>query len=220
MILDNILRTMNEYIKDIFDTFGGRSDEYMRAVRQVKETIPDNVLEQTVKQGLHYVADSPTQPLQFSRGKKSQEILNNFQTEVADLRAQQRETGTAAVQAQPYYIEQQIESPDTPVTRERLKQQSADRYYFDSNVNDWYKQIDTAGELTETEKTDIKDNYYANLNENYWNAKSRDDLQRKAEDLIAKIKQRRSLQQSQAAPVPKNPNVKGVMTSDITKIIK
>ena len=60
MILDNILRTMNEYIKDIFDTFGGQSDEYMRAMRQVKENLPDEVLTKTVRTGLHYAGDTPT----------------------------------------------------------------------------------------------------------------------------------------------------------------
>lgn len=219
MILDNILRTMNEYIKDMFDTFGGQSDEYMRTLRQVRENIPDSVLQQTTRQGLNYVADRPTEPLQFSRGKKSQEILQNFETDLSNLRKEQRETGTAAVQAQPYYLEQQIEAQEkgqpAQVSKKLIKEQAEDRYYFNSNVNDWYDEINNAEELTELEKQDIKADY-SNLNENYWEVGARSSLQEKAEKLIDKIRQRRS-QQSTGLPTPKNPNIKGV-GADFSKL--
>lgn len=212
MILDNILRTMNEYIKDMFDTFGGQSDEYMRTLRQVRENLPDNVLQQTTRQGLNYVADRPTEPLQFSRGKKSLEILQNFKTDLSNLRQEQRETGTAAVQAQPYYLEQQIEAQEkgqpANVSKKLIKEQAEDRYYFNSNINDWYDEINNAEELTELEKQDIKADY-SNLNENYWEVGARSNLQDKAEKLIDKIRQRRS-QKSTGIPMPKNPNIKGV----------
>lgn len=219
MILDNILRTMNEYIKDMFDTFGGQSDEYMRTLRQVRENIPDSVLQQTTRQGLNYVADRPTEPLQFSRGKKSQEILQNFETDLSNLRKEQRETGTAAVQAQPYYLEQQIEAQEkgqpANVSKKLIKEQAEDRYYFNSNVNDWYDEINNAEELTELEKQDIKADY-SSLNENYWEVGARSSLQEKAEKLIDKIRQRRS-QQSTGMPTPKNPNIKGV-GADFSKL--
>ena len=219
MILDNILRTMNEYIKDMFDTFGGQSDEYMRTLRQVRENIPDSVLQQTTRQGLNYVADRPTEPLQFSRGKKSQEILQNFETDLSNLRKEQRETGTAAVQAQPYYLEQQIEAQEkgqpANVSKKLIKEQAEDRYYFNSNVNDWYDEINNAEELTELEKQDIKADY-SNLNENYWEVGARSSLQEKAKKLIDKIRQCRS-QQSTGIPTPKNPNIKGV-GADFSKL--
>ena len=44
--LDNILRTMNEYIADIFNMYGGQSQEYTTALRQVRENISDEVLQQ------------------------------------------------------------------------------------------------------------------------------------------------------------------------------
>ncbi len=219
MILDNILRTMNEYIKDMFDTFGGQSDEYMKTLRQVRENLPDSVLQQTTRQGLNYVADRPTEPLQFSRGKKSQEILQNFETDLSNLRKEQRETGTAAVQAQPYYLEQQIEAQEkgqpANVSKKLIKEQAEDRYYFNSNVNDWYDEINNAEELTELEKQDIKADY-SNLNENYWEVGARSSLQEKAEKLIDKIRQRRS-QQSTGIPAPKNPNIKGI-GADFSKL--
>jgi hypothetical protein len=210
---------MNEYIKDMFDTFGGQSDEYMRTLRQVRENLPDSVLQQTTRQGLNYVADRPTEPLQFSRGKKSQEILQNFETDLSNLRKEQRETGTAAVQAQPYYLEQQIEAQEkgqpANVSKKLIKEQAEDRYYFNSNVNDWYDEINNAEELTELEKQDIKADY-SNLNENYWEVGARSSLQEKAEKLIDKIRQRRS-QQSTGIPTPKNPNIKGV-GADFSKL--
>lgn len=219
MILDNILRTMNEYIKDMFDTFGGQSDEYMRTLRQVRENLPDSVLQQTTRRGLNYVADRPTEPLQFSRGKKSLEILQNFETDLSNLRQEQRETGTAAVQAQPYYLEQQIEAQEkgqpANVSKKLIKEQAEDRYYFNSNVNDWYDEINNAEELTELEKQEIKADY-SNLNENYWEVGARSNLQEKAEKLIDKIRQRRS-QQSTGIPTPKNPNIKGI-GADFSKL--
>lgn len=220
MILDNILRTMNEYIKDIFDTFGGQSDEYMRAMRQVKENLPDQVLNKTVRQGLNYAGDTPTEPLQFSRGKQSQEVLQNFESDLQNLRSEQRETGTANVQAQPYYLEQQLQSSEgetpAPVSKQMVKQQANDRYYFNSNVNDWYEDIMNSEELTNIEKDDIRADYQ-NLSEDYWNIGARDALQEKAENLIQKIRQRRALQKKGGIPTPKNPNIKGV-GADLSKI--
>ena len=218
MILDNLLRTMNEYMLDIFNTFGGQSDEYMRAMRQVRENIPEEALQKTARQGLNYIGDNPTEAFQFSRGKKAQEILSNFESDLTNLRAEQRKTGTAAVQAQSYYDEQKLQEPETPVTKEKIKQQAEDRYYFNSNVNGWYEAIDNSEELTKTEKEDIKADY-ANLNEDYWSANSREALQKKAENLINKIKARRQLQKEQGAPIPKSP-IRGVGVSDIKKIIK
>ena len=48
--LDNILRTMNEYIADIFNMYGGQSQEYTTALRQVRENISDEVLQQVTRQ--------------------------------------------------------------------------------------------------------------------------------------------------------------------------
>ena len=214
MLLDNLLRTMNEYIKDMFDTFGGKSDEYMRALSQVRTSLPESVLNQTVRQGLNYAYDAPTQPLQFSRGKNAQEILSNYETELIDLRAEQRKTGTAAVQAQPYYTEQELQNIEP--SKEAVKRAAEERHYFDENVNDWYDEINNAEVLTEIEKEDIKADY-RNLNENYWDSSSRADLQTKAENLINKIKQRRQLKQM--PPVSPKTSPKGVMSADINKIL-
>jgi hypothetical protein len=171
MILDNILRTMNEYIKDIFDTFGGQSDEYMRAMRQVRENLPEEVLNKTARTGLNYAGDTPNEPLQFSRGKQAQEVLQNFEGDLQNLRAEQRETGTANVQAQPYYLEQQLQNNENgvpaPVSKQLIKEQANDRYYFNSNVNDWYEDIINSEVLTDYEKNDIRADY-RNLNEKYW----------------------------------------------------
>ena len=212
--IDNLLRTMNEYIKDMFDTFGGKSDEYMRALSQVRTSLPENVLNQTVRQGLNYAYDAPTQPLQFSRGRASQDILSEFETELLDLRAEQRKTGTAAVQAQPYYTEQEINNIEP--SKQAVRRAAEERHYFDENVNDWYEEIDNAEVLTVLEKENIKADY-RNLHENYWDSNSRADLQTKAENLINKIKERR--QMKQLPPVSPKSTPKGVMSANIKDII-
>ena len=51
MNLDNILRTMNEYISDIFNMYGGQSQEYTTTLRQVRDNLSDKVLSQVSKQG-------------------------------------------------------------------------------------------------------------------------------------------------------------------------
>lgn len=190
MNLDNILRTMNEYMSDIFNTFGGQSNEYATAVRQVRENIDDNVLQQVTRQGLDYTADAPDKPLQFSRGKAAKEILQNFQSDLSTLRADQRKAGTAKTQAQRYYIEQKLDLPDMPVSSKRLHEQAHQRYDFNNNVNDWYEEIDNAAELTEAEKSGIKE-MYSTLNEDYSDPAVRDNIRNKATELIEKARNRR-----------------------------
>lgn len=190
MNLDNILRTMNEYLNDIFNTFGGASMEYSTAIKQVRDSLTDEVLQQVTRQGLDYKSDVPDKPIQFSRGKAAQQILQDFQGDLQQLRAQQRETGTAKVQAQRYYTEQKLDKPEEPVDFKEVQQQARSRYEFNSNVNDWYEEIDKAAELTEYEKEKIKEQY-SNLNENYSDPAARDKLRDDAIDLILKAKQRK-----------------------------
>lgn len=201
MNLDNILRTMNEYLNDIFNTFGGQSNEYSTAVRQVRENLNDEVLQQVTRQGLDYKADAPDKPLQFSRGKQAKEILNNFQGDLTTLRAEQRKQGTAKVQAQRYYIEQKLDMPDMPVSTEKLTKQAQQRYDFNNNVNDWYEEIDNAAELTELEKSGIKE-MYSTLNEDYSDPAVRENIRNKATELIAKAKNRRKQAKTDTANIP------------------
>ena len=200
MNLDNILRTMNEYFKDIFDAFGGQSMEYSTAVRQVRENISDDVLSQVARTGTDYESDNPTEPLQFSRGKSAQNILTNFQSDLSQLRKEQRETGTAKVQAQRYYTEQKLDNPDAAVNIKRVKEQAAARYDFNNNVNDWYDDIVNSQELTESEIDEIKEEY-STLNTDYSDPDKRDTIRRKTQKLLDKIEKKRKNKDENTEPV-------------------
>lgn len=199
MNLDNILRTMNEYLSDMFNMFGGESMEYSTAVRQVRENIADDVLSQVARTGADYESDSPTEPLQFSRGKAAQNILSNFQTDLAQLRKEQRETGTAKTQAQRYYTEQKLDEPDTPADLKRVKEQAAARYDFNNNVNDWYDDIVNSQELTEAEIDDIKEEY-STLNTDYSDPDKRDIIRSKTQKLLDKIEKKRKNKDENTEP--------------------
>lgn len=200
MNLDNILRTMNEYLKDIFDAFGGQSMEYSTAVRQVRENISDDVLSQVARTGADYESDNPTEPLQFSRGKSAQNILSNFQSDLSQLRKEQRETGTAKVQTQRYYTEQKLDNPDAALNIKRVKEQAAARYDFNNNVNDWYDDIVNSQELTESEIDEIKEEY-STLNTDYSDPDKRDTIRRKTQKLLDKIEKKRKNKDENTEPV-------------------
>ncbi len=214
MNLDNILRTMNEYIKDMYDIFGGQSIEYSTAVRQVREHLSDEVLQQVARQGLDYKSDEPTEPLQLSRGKAAQNVLQNFAGDLQQLRQAQRETGTAKTQAQRYYMEQKLDEPDAPADLKNVKERASERYDFNSNVNDWYEAIDNAPELSEEEKEDIKEDY-STLNSDYADPAVRDNIRDKAAQLLAKIRKKRKTQET---PIEAAPDAVGI-GNDISKII-
>lgn len=186
MNLDNILRTMNEYLSDMFNMFGGKSMEYSTAVRQVRENISDDVLTQVARTGADYESDSPTEPLQFSRGKAAQNILSNFQTDLAQLRKEQREQGTAKVQAQRYYTEQKLDNPDKVVDVKQLTQQAAARYDFNNNVNDWYDEIMESELISEDEKEEVRDKY-STITTNYSDPDFRDDIRNTVMPLLDRI---------------------------------
>lgn len=187
--LDNVLRTMNEYLKDMFDIFGGSSTEYSRALQQVKAALPDNVLNQVTRSGLHYAGAAPTQPLQFSRGKAAQSVLTNFQGDLDKLRAEQRQTGTAKVQQQDYILEAKIDKK--PATREEIKKRAIERYEFNNLVNDWYEDIMNDNLIDDATKASLKDKY-SNIRSDYDDPTFRRGLKEAAENAIAEAELKRS----------------------------
>lgn len=205
--LDNTLRTMNEYLKDMFDTFGGASQEYSTALQQVKAALPDNVLNQTTRQGLHYAGAEPTQPLQFARGKQSQSVLQNFSADLDKLRQEQRATGTAKVQQQVYIREEKIEKGKDykGTSKETIKQRANERYDFNNNVNDWYEDIDKSVDLTKAEKDEIKDKY-RDIRSDYDDPTFRRGLRDMVQQAKAAAAERAAKATAGAAPVPFNIN--------------
>ena len=200
--LDNILRTMNEYIADIFNMYGGQSQEYTTALRQVRENISDEVLQQVTRQGLDYTGDKPDKAFQFSRGQKATELLKDFAGDLENLRKEQRTAGTAKTQAQKYYTEQKLEKPDTPVNIKWLREQAADRFDWNNNVNDWYEAITKSDMISETEKDKIKAEY-KKIQLEYEDVNFRDALRKKAENSIAQIEKakaaKKAIEAAQAA---------------------
>lgn len=181
MNIDNILRTANKYMKDIFDTFGGSSKEYMNALKQVKENLPESVLEDTARQGLHYEGAAPDEPLQFSRGKASKAELESFKSDLQELRKEQKEAGTARKQSEKYYEDAQargLEKEDIDIKEEAEK-----LFEFDNSTNDWYDAIMSNDNISDDEKEEIRD-LYSDLFENYEDAAFRDRLEEACRDIL------------------------------------
>lgn len=198
MILDNILRSLNQYMKDMFTTFGGESKEYMTALKDVKENLPEEVLQQTARKGLDFEGDAPTEPLQLSRGKQAKNVLENFETDLQEIRKDQKEQGTARKQTEKYRedAENRGIDPDTIDIQEEAKK----LYDFDHSTNDWYEAIMTDPDITDDEKEEIRD-LYSDLFENYEDAAFRDRLEKAARDILRAADERRSDNSAYISPV-------------------
>lgn len=198
MILDNILRSLNQYMKDMFTTFGGESKEYMTALKDVKENLPEEVLQQTARKGLDFEGDAPTEPLQLSRGKEAKNVLENFETDLQEIRKDQKEQGTARKQTEKYRedAENRGIDPDTIDVQEEAKK----LYDFDHSTNDWYEAIMADPDITDDEKEEIRD-LYSDLFENYEDAAFRDRLEEAARDILRAADERRSDDSAYISPV-------------------
>lgn len=198
MILDNILRSLNQYMKDIFTTFGGESKEYMTALKDVKENLPEEVLQQTARKGLDFEGDAPTEPLQLSRGKEAKNVLENFGTDLQEIRKDQKEQGTARKQTEKYRedAENRGLDPDTIDIQEEAKK----LYDFDHSTNDWYEAIMADPDITDDEKEEIRD-LYSDLFENYEDAAFRDRLEEAARNILRAADERRSDDSADISPV-------------------
>lgn len=150
------ITAINRHLERVFNMFGGQSDEYMKALKQVRDNIPDNVLQQTHTRGVNYAYDIPTEPLKISVGKSAQTILSNFENDIKQIRSEQKQTGTALEQAQKYIVELKKEGKQFSIAN--IKKTASGIYYFRNNVNDWYKAIDKSN-LSETEKSVLKESY-------------------------------------------------------------
>ena len=189
-------------MKDMFETFGGQSQEYMTAMRQVRENIPRAVLDQTVRQGMNYTGAEPTEPLQFSRGKKAQDILSEYDADISNLRKEQREQGTASVQAQRYYEEQRAEGEQPNLAG--AKERAEERFVFNNSTNDWYEAIMTSEFSTDDEKETTR-MLYKELNLNYDDPDFRDKLERWCTSVLHKMAKRKK-----AAAKQQGESVQGV----------
>ena len=184
MNIDNLLRTLNQYMDDIFETFGGQSKEYMKALMQVKEALPESVLDDVVRQGLDYSGDAPDEPLKFSRSKSSRSELEEFSEDLRQLRAEQRESGTARKQAKKYIEDAEARGIDP--SEINIKEEAQHQYEFDNSTNDWYEDVMNDEDIPDDWKEEIRDKY-STLNEDYEDANFRDEL-----EIMIKIAKRKA----------------------------
>lgn len=198
MILDNILRSLNQYMKDMFTTFGGESKEYMTALKDVKENLPEEVLQQTARKGLDFEGDAPTEPLQLSRGKEAKNVLENFETDLQEIRKDQKEQGTARKQSEKYREDAENRGID-PESID-IQEEAKKLYDFDHSTNDWYEAIMADPDITDDEKEEIRD-LYSDLFENYEDAAFRDRLEEAARDILRAADERRSDNSADIPPV-------------------
>lgn len=198
MILDNILRSLNQYMKDMFTTFGGESKEYMTALKDVKENLPEEVLQQTARKGLDFEGDAPTEPLQLSRGKEAKNVLENFETDLQTIRKDQKDQGTARKQTEKYREDAANRGID-PETID-IQEEAKKLYDFDHSTNDWYEAIMSDPDITDDEKEEIRD-LYSDLFENYEDAAFRDRLEEAARDILRAADERRSDDSAYISPL-------------------
>lgn len=195
MILDNILRSLNQYMKDMFTTFGGESKEYMTALKTVKENLNDELLEKTARKGLDFEGDAPTEPLQLSRGKEAKNILENFESDLLKIRKDQKDQGTARKQTEKYREDAENRGIDPDSID--IKEEAQALYEFDNSTNDWYDEVMGSPYVTDEEKEEIRD-IYSDLFENYEDATFRDMLENRVREILREAEKRKNAAQTDA----------------------
>lgn len=145
--IDNLVRTVNEYIKDIYNIFGAKSKEYSRAFQQVQRTIPKAVLESSKTRGYTWQGDTPQQPLQLSRSKAFEPA---YVDTIEKLRGLQRRAGTAKQQREIY--RQVFGIRGIEYTKENIKSEAEKEKVMSDNIMDLYDDLMSSEYLTEDEK--------------------------------------------------------------------
>lgn len=201
MNLDNLLRSLNKYLVDIFDTFGGQSKEYMNAMKQVKEALPEKVLQDTARQGLDYEGDAPEEPLQLSRGKASRDELEVFKEDLQQLRNTQKDTGTARRQSQKYIDDAEARNIKIKDKAEYIRTEAQHKYDFDNSTNDWYDEVMAHDYISDDWKEKIRDKY-SQLHDDYEDAVFRDELERMVKVALRRGEVRKRYAERHAEPEP------------------
>ena len=163
MNLYNDINAMNNYLKSVFDTFGGQSVEYGKALQNIRENIPDETLKQTAIKGLDYQGDKPNEPLQFSKGNNAQNILSNFENDISKIRNNQKDNSVNALKER---YKESLKANQKNVTKEAIKEEAKKRYDFNNNSNDWYKTLTESDNLTDDEKEEVR-NIYSEISAKY-----------------------------------------------------
>lgn len=183
MNINSAINSINKHLKDVFNMFGGQSAEYMNALNEVRQQLPDEVLNQTARQGNIYDKDIPTEPLQISQGKNAKDILSNFESDLTQLRQQQKESGSALSQAQKYIDD--LKATGKQFSRQAIKELAQDLYHFRNDVNDWYTELLESDYLDDDEKEDVK-SIYSELSSTKNDPEAYEEARRQLEQYYAK----------------------------------
>ena len=151
------IKDINSYLKDVFNTFGGKSKEYFSALNEVREILPDNVINETARSGNYYKGDNPKSPLQFKNTKASNEIFSHFEVELKQIEHYAETKGNVQKNVAPY--KEQLGYWGHKQTSRNIKKWAKWEYEFNENSNDWYKDLTESDALTNDEKENVRDLY-------------------------------------------------------------
>jgi hypothetical protein len=166
--LYNTVTTINQYLRDIFNTFGGDSTEYTRAASQVLDTLTTQAQRETIRNV--QFRETPTKPLQLSKSKAAMNVFKDVDDQIFDIRKQQRETGTAK-QLQQLYIKE-LKALGEPVTKESIKQRASQEFELKNNINPYYEEL----QLSDAKDDDELKQMYSQIHDNWDNPKWRDEF--------------------------------------------
>lgn len=131
--IDNMLRSINKHLNDVFTIFGGNSVEYEEAQKDVFTKL--STLTQ-IKKPEYDENNKMTKPMQISRSRNAiAEIkLKEMENTVKDVREEQKKTGSAKMQAQKYIKKMQAQNIAPTIQNIRVyakklhRQEFADMY--------------------------------------------------------------------------------------------
>lgn len=181
--MDNI-KNINSYLKDVFNTFGGRSREYFNALENVREILPDNVINETARSGNYYKSDNPKSPLQFKNTKASNEIFSNFETELKQIEHYAETKGN--IQKNVTQYKEQLKYWGHKQTNRNIKKWAKWEYEFNENSNDWYKDLTESDALSNDEKESVRD-LYARVSSEYDDPDFKQEFNRKISKYLRKF---------------------------------
>lgn len=145
--IDNMLRSINQHLKDVFTVFGGNSAEYEQAQNSVFQTLSTLTQMKKPEYNDNNVMTSPLQILR-SRNAIAEIMLKDLQDTVKDVREQQKKEGSAKTQAQKYIKKLQEKNITPSVQNIRVYAKKLHSQAF----NDTYKAIMESEKIPDVEK--------------------------------------------------------------------
>lgn len=169
--LYNTVTTINQYLRDIFNTFGGDSTEYTRAASQVLDTLTTQAQRETIRNV--QFRETPIKPLQLSKSKAAMNVYKDVDDQIFDIRRQQRERGTAK-QLQQLYIKE-LKLLGDPVTKESIKQRATQEFALRNDINPYYEEL----QLADAKDDDELKQLYSKVHDNWDDPRWRDEFEKK-----------------------------------------